>query len=75
MNHVWSKKYYSAIYQRLAKAEYTQELAKKDEPTEHNHPEFDDDTKLRYEYAEKLLEQYITKYSNWNKFKHISFWS
>ena len=53
-----SKKYYSAIYQRLAKAENTQELAKKDEPTEHNHPEFDDDTKLRYEYAEKLLKQY-----------------
>ena len=59
-----SKKYYSAIYQRFVKAENTKEPAEKDEPTEHNHLELDDDTKLRYEYEEKLLEQYTLNKSD-----------
>ena len=57
-----SKKYYSAIYQRFGKVANTQEPAEMDEPDELNHTELDDDTKIRYEYAEKLLEKYT-----WNK--------
>ena len=60
-----SKKYCSTTYHRFAKAENaqepaenTQEPAEKDELSEHNLAELNDYTRLRYEYAEELLEQY-----------------